>query len=557
MSDTLTPQLPNQRAARKVPTKKQKVDALHDFWEFVDLINFQGGRSRFSECHFELMEWYTSLDNYGKRVLVEMPRGHLKSTLLTVATSLWDIYINPNVRIFVGTATKPLAMSFIREIKQYLEDGFLQEHVWNSRPHIPGRLIPVMDKLGAQRRRQIDPSDESEAEDKKIIWRSDAIQVIRQYTLKEPTLTTGSIGAQVTGYHYDKLRLDDVVTLENSISPSKKERLENWIADLESVLDPEWLDTWLEKRLPKAAKFQADIGGHISVVGTRYANNDWYDQIETSAEDLQYHIYKKNIYANGADSSEGYIWPEKWNEQLEAKTRARLTTRRFASQYLNKILADEHSHLQMSYVQYIASTSVDQSPDGGVVVRVPGTDETTSIKLFMAVDPAAATNNWNDYTAMVVGGRDAKNRMFIVDGDMGRWPTSEIIRRMFLLADRWKLRAVHIEQVGGFVHLGGAVRMSMSKYRPIAVLDHKPKGNKEERILNGLEPMFRNQLIYFPLSLSSRKDILDQFDMFGSTGIHDDFPDAVEALHDIAKPIAPKTTNYLNKFKNRKYGGFR
>lgn len=545
------------QSKRPDPTRQQKVKALGDFWAFVDLINFQGGSKRFSQCHRDLITWYMGIDNEDKRTLVELPRGHLKSTLLTVASTLWDIYANPNIRIFVGTATRSLATAFVREIKQYLEDPWLQEHVWNARPHIEGPLIPRMDRLGATRKRQEDPSLETEAEDRKIIWRTDAIQVLRNYVLKEPTVTVGSVGSQATGYHYDKLKLDDCVTFENGSSPLKKERLENWLADLESVLDPAYVDTQLEKQLPQSAKFHAQVGGHISVVGTRYAADDWYGQIEDALDELNYKLYQQNIYKNGVDNADGYLWPEKWNEELERKTRSRMNTRRFASQYLNKIIADENAHLKLSDVTFVPASSVLLKDGGQVQITLPKTGEVVSVRLFLTVDPAAAVQNRSDYTAIAVGGRDPKKRLFIVDGDMGRWPTTEIIKRIYKLADAWKLRAVHVEMVGGFKHLAGAMKMSFSQYRPIGILDHKPKGSKEDRIINTLEPIITNGLLYLPEKFRHRRDIVDQFDMFGSQGMHDDFPDAVEMLADVARPPLPKATSYLDKRINTKYGGFR
>src|SRR5512141_1086420 len=171
------------REERVIPPYNQKVRALFDFWEFVDLIQFRGGKKAFAQCHYELITW---ADTHGKdRELILMPRGHLKSTIMSVARKLWRIYQNPNVRIYVGTSTRFLATAFVRQIKQYLEDPFLQEYVWNDRPHIDGRLVPLMDRTSRSRRNDL---GDTEAADKKVVWRADAIQVVRSDIMSEPTV---------------------------------------------------------------------------------------------------------------------------------------------------------------------------------------------------------------------------------------------------------------------------------------------------------------------------------------------------------------------------------
>ena len=83
-----------------------------------------------------------------------MGRGHLKTTVSSVLRILHTLYVNPNVRIFIGCLPKSLSNSIMREVQAFLLDEWNQENVWNNRLHIEGRLIPVMDKLGKQRRYQ-------------------------------------------------------------------------------------------------------------------------------------------------------------------------------------------------------------------------------------------------------------------------------------------------------------------------------------------------------------------------------------------------------------------
>src|SRR5690606_28265588 len=56
-----------------------------------------------------------------KYKLLLFPRGHLKSTLVTVGRSLQRICENPKVRILIANATYPLAVSFLEQIKSHLK----------------------------------------------------------------------------------------------------------------------------------------------------------------------------------------------------------------------------------------------------------------------------------------------------------------------------------------------------------------------------------------------------------------------------------------------------
>ena len=76
MTDTRQP--PQRRV-----TKAQRVKALSDIWAFADIIDFQGGSSKFASIHQELAEFVTApqeaetledvIDDERRRVIL-MPR---------------------------------------------------------------------------------------------------------------------------------------------------------------------------------------------------------------------------------------------------------------------------------------------------------------------------------------------------------------------------------------------------------------------------------------------------------------------------------------------------
>jgi predicted phage terminase large subunit-like protein len=556
-----------RRAQVKPPTRQQKVQALTNFWVFVDIINFQGGSQRFAQCHKELWDWYWSTHKEPgvNRHLTLMPRGHLKSTIMSVGRVLWRIYQNPNIRIFVGTSKNELSSAFIREAKAYLEDPWLQEHVWNARPHVAGNLIPTMDRLGRSRRKALEEDGEyTEAEDKKIIWRSNALQVNREFILKEPTLMVGSVGSQATGMHFDEAQFDDIITYDNISTEDKRNKLMSWIYDIESIIDPEYEDDWIVEQLVKkamitraSAELLGRTGGVFNVVGTRYDLSDYYGHIIDNQDELGFKVYQRNIYVNGVDNADGYLWKEKWDEALEKSTRRSMTAMRFASQYLNRVLAAENVSLNWDKIRpldYNIWSKTDQGQSCWVIPR--GTTKKQLVRLVMSVDTASSVSDTSDYTCICIGGKDEQGNFYLFSMSIGRWRSTEILENIYRMADEWNIRQIHVEAIGGFKHFTQFIRDSFDKYRPIGVVEYRPKGEKIMRVLNALEPIINNDQMWFLPTLFGNKIAQDQMMFFPRKTMHDDFPDCLAMCVELAK--RPIKQEYKKQFQtNSQWGGLR
>ena len=547
-----------------MPSEDQKKKALFNFWDFVDLIGFHGGRTKFSECHKDLTDWAFHKDRSARKLML-MPRGHFKSTIMAVGRTLWRIYQNPNIRIFIGSADFALSKSIIREIKTYLEDEELQEKVWNNRPHKKGRLVPLMDKLGKQRRQ----SHDTEADDKKVVWRADAIQVVRDDILKEPTVVAGSAGATATGFHYDEVIFDDVVTFDNIDTEPKRDKLFRWIYDMESVLDPMQFDEDLLDQFDKVEsnhrrrgqfKQQCYLGDTVIVVGTKYDPEDYYQHILNNVESLGFDVYERNIYVNGTDNEDGYIFPEKFNEALENRLRASMSDRRFASQYLNQIITEGTQLLAWDKINFIHPTNIICNQPNTASIRQIH-NEPREIKLKAVVDPAATANEYSDYTCIAVGGLDDKNNFYVVDLQLLKDPFSVWVKKMFEMLDKWNLSAVTVETVAFQKQLVYSIREMFDTYRPITVREWKPdtRSDKHSRIEAVLQPLFENEKFYMNQRISQIKGIQDQFNLFGRSTVKDDAPDACSILKSICVPPNSVVQPFNPRKQiatNTRYGGF-
>lgn len=549
------------------PTKANKVKALRDYWTFVDLIDFKGGRNAFAPIHHELGEFVTRADTalagaYGingkTRKLILMPRGHLKSTVASVGYVLWRIYRNPNIRIVVGTNVKDLAWSFIRELRAYLEDDYLKEKIWNARPHVSGPLIPELDRSGRRK-----TGDNTESVDKKVIWSATAIQVVRDKKMKEPTVQATSVGSRLTGGHFDLLILDDIVDFRNTASPDLIKRVFEWAQDLESVLDP--------RRVEKVGDLEDAVGDQVVVLGTRYDRQDFYAYLLENLEELEYESMIRNIYVNGKDPTEGYIWGERFSDTVIQKLRKRLTPRRFASQYLNTIIVSEEQPLNPDNVHYFSDQFVKIRP-GEVEIMQPITKNGEMVvrafprvRPYLVVDPAISEKKGADNTSIAVGGFDQYGDLWILDQFVGHFRPGDTADIIYRMVNKWKLNFVHIEQVGAFKALAFTVSEYL-KNRGIhaAVKEYKPGlQKKKSRIENFLEPYFRNSTIHCSSYIHKIDIVQNEIQFFPNDTMTDDVLDSWSMLVEIARPpLTEAQTQYKRKlpvraFRNVKYGGTR
>lgn len=548
---------------RPVPTRLEKIQALFDFWKFVELINFHGGPLAFSECHRQLVAWKFR-PSASFRSLVLMPRGHLKSTLLSVAYCLWRIYQNPNIRLFVGCESLKLSKAFIREVVTYLTDDHNQDYIWNDRPHFDGPLIPKMDTLAKSRRSIVrdlasefgdEYSTEKGASTKKKVWRAEAIQVVRPRHLKEPTLTAGSVGQTSTGFHFDEVVFDDVHTFDNCSSETKIQKVFSWIYDIESVLDDPYIDVELLQTFNRLSTLHfeklrrwAISGGRMSVIGTRYDDLDYYGHIIENAEELHFEVYQKNIYNNGVDDTDGYLWPEKWNPEVEKYKRAQFERAfgatglaRFYSQYYNRIEDFEDAVLDWQKVVFLQPNQIKLDDDGFVTIFNYDHSVMGRFKPRLVVDPTSTASKKSDFCAMAVGGK-IDEKLIAVDFWMKRVKPEVWLGKMYELINKWNLHEAVVEMVGGFKILELTIRRMWvndpDTYRPIAVKSYSPPTNmgdgKIQRIETILSPIVSNGLLYLPLHASRNEELSKQFRFFGKDTTKDDGVDVLAILDEKA-----------------------
>lgn len=555
---------------RRPPTTKQKIDALYDIWAFADLIGFRGGSKAFASFHRDLTKFLCETQRQetedNRRRLILAPRGHLKSTVCSVLYVMWRIYRNPDIRILVASNLKRLSRAFIRELRQYFEDKWLQDNVWSQRPHIEGQLVPALSAADRRKRNSLrnnNDGDDTASEDTKFIWSMEALQMNRPTLMKEPTVQALSVGTTVTGDHYDLLILDDIVDFDNSNTEDKAENIIEWTRDLESVLDPRQEHSYTyaatgKTENVKQIEFIDYVGDESVVLGTRYYQWDYYGYIIEEKELLGYVVFSRNVYVNGDNDEDGYLWPERFSASVVELIQRRLNSfRRFASQYLNRIVTSDEQTLPPEQVQYLAVSSISALGNGEVEVKT-GLTTKVKVRVMLVVDPAVSQKKTADNTVLTVGGYDSDKKLYIFDIRCGKYTPSETVKHIFELADKWQLNSVTLETVGGFAMLSYIVRDAFKTHRPLAIREFRPKGEKKARIENFLEPHWVNSSVYLSWHLNNVTQLKAELDSFPLG--HDDILDTFAIVAELCTPAVKSSTRRAQvprKQYNNRYGGVR
>jgi len=226
---------------------------------------------KLNQFHRNMCDFVDSQKHKQKLILV--PRGHLKSSLVTIGKTLQWICENPKVRILIANATYSMAVSFLTVIKRHLQNNEMMRLMF-------GDLA-----IGAEK------------------WSENSITLSQLGTEggeKESTVFCYGTGGKLTSQHYDKIILDDVV---NEATVATRDQIEKTLQFYQ------FCQPLLEK------------DGEMIIIGTRYRDDDLYswlmDKENGVAQDLL--VFGRRAIKNELwdDSKKEFVkgdilWPEKY-----------------------------------------------------------------------------------------------------------------------------------------------------------------------------------------------------------------------------------------------------
>ena len=248
-----------------------------------------------SPFHYEMINFAESQLSHRKLILV--PRGHFKTSLITIPLSIQTILKNPEARILITNATLDNSQDFLRSIKGYFEGS--------------DKLISLFGTFKSDK------------------WNEGEI-IVRQRKskhIKEPSIMASSVDKSIVSKHFDLIIGDDLVNRESINTKDQLEKTKTYYKDLLDLLDP---------------------FGTIILIGTRWHFDDLYQHVIDSA--------KFDTYIKGAYNEDNTpIFLSKFTPEYLADLKMEKGSYDFSSQYLNQPIDDESATFKESWLKFFTA----------------------------------------------------------------------------------------------------------------------------------------------------------------------------------------------------------
>lgn len=385
-------------------------------------------------------------------------RGSLKSVFATVGDTIRRLARNPNRRFAIISDTLAPAAALLGEIKQHFENNHRFQALWPER--MPG---------------------------KKDTWNQDAITIPREATYKEPVIQAVGADKNITGFHYDHLKIDDIVTKDNARTEDQRAKILEAFRMLRSIADSPDRTRW-------------------DIVGTRYHYQDLYGQLIESPEYAtarssgRLYIHVRQVYRDGHSA-----WPAKFSDEEIEQIRTEQREYVFSCQYLLDPIPERGEFLPewIEGAYYLPSTG-DPVEDANLgVAYTLRLEDVVDCAIF--VDPAMGKRRGqgrrrdSDKTTILTAMMARNRHIYVWDYIYGLLNPTETVEAMIRA---WLTCPLPVRTIGcesqayqealiHFLEKAAQERQVLLKAEAI----HRGKQSKEVRI-RGMIPWFERHMIH-------------------------------------------------------------
>lgn len=282
-----------------MPTEKQKKEFLD--WELQFEPNVDATHTVRDKYDINLTS-----------ILYLVPRGTLKTTVITIGGTIqWHLNY-PEDRVALDSETATKAQGFLSEIKGHYEENQKLRNVFYA---IHG-IYP-------------------DALSKKKAWSTEKLVLAcRKRTKKEPSIDPLGIGVSRNGYHYDIAFLDDLHSEQNTKTTEEIDKVKEHRKLVYSLLDP---------------------GCPQVVIGTRWAFSDAYQEI-IDEEHADF-----NFMTRSAMSPSGALFfPRRLDEHALARFRRVQGPYLYSCQYMNNPVDDDTATFKRENFRYLTRGQMSQ-----------------------------------------------------------------------------------------------------------------------------------------------------------------------------------------------------
>lgn len=366
-----------------------RFELLREFFrrDFRSLIYLLGYKT-LGAMHVEQVEALSQvrvLDEFTpSRRLWLWSRGFFKTTLITECHSVYLILNNPNIRMLLCSNTISVAEDMLKNIKNHFIGNVALRHFFKEFCPLPNTVGKIEFGTG-----------------------QDFTVPCRKIMRKEPTMMVAGVGTNLTGLHFDYMKLDDLVTKDSVSNDTQIQSSKDYYASLRHLYD-------------KAAVPREDV------VGTIYHFNDLYYAVLQKSKLFKESFIPARI--NGVAT-----FPERLPDEELDKLIADPSVGpwQFSTQYMLSPINPADAKFKEEWLK-----QYDSLPEG--------------LAEYIQVDPASTQNKKSDYTVLERWGVDSSGKQYLLEGIRDKLTAFQRIDKLFEMAAKARnLKWVKYEVTGG------------------------------------------------------------------------------------------------------------
>lgn len=425
-------------------------------------------------------------------LLALVPRGTLKTTVITIGFALQYFLVYPDNRMLIDSETSTNSGNFLTEIKGHLEGNDMYREIFKS---IHG-VYP-----------------DANSKDKNTRWNNSAVDLAcRKRPRKEPSIDTGGVDTTKNSRHYDIIIFDD---LHSEINTQTKEQIEK--------VKTHW----------KLADALLDPGCPEVVIGTRWTNDDLYQMI------LDDHYDDFNVIARSATATDGeLLYPAKLSKEVLAQKREKLGGYLYSCQYMNDPVDQENAKFKRSYFQYRTTQEIEGMP----------------INWYLTVDPGG-DGNQSDFAALVLSGMDYQDNLYVRYIVKAKMTEGQIVGETIRLYRKFQPKRVVVETLAGAgksIIMAYKTKMKeLGIWLPIQYIEHRVTA-KTTRI-EALAPKYEFGHVFHVKECPFIKDLEDELIHFPKSK-NDDVSDAFATVLEVATaPLKTQVQHSRNLERKKRF----
>ena len=486
------------------------LEQLRDFRAFCHYVwktslNFPEGITPYQEDIADYIQNLPMQKDKKHRGQIQAHRGAGKS-YLTAAYVAWHGYWNPDSKIVVVSSTAQRAQEFVSLTKQIIRNNDLLKH-----------MAPRIGSEGSPTGK--DQIDNAQSFDFGHLNRP----------AKDPSVVAYGINATMTGCHPDVIVSDDIESLDNGLTAGGREKLMRKVAEFESLIQPK---------------------GTILILGTPQSMESIYMQLKEQfpirrwpvqfpdPEDSVACEYVTPWIMEKVTNDESCIGlsthPERFDDvELEVKKTQYGDATFYLQMLLNTSLADAERYplklkdlmvmdcdVNETYTRIVwgtaKSTKLKMSHPGldGDFLCEPAWVQQDEHRIpydrkVMFIDPAG---KGADETAYCVAASCAGMLYVLSTGGFDEGFAPSTLKGLAKVADKYGVGEVHVEAnfgSGTFTQL--LVPVMAEHCGPVDINEYTVTKNKEQRILDVMEPIVFNHQLVIDTSVAKDKTFLYQY----------------------------------------------